>query len=229
VTISFEVLPNPERAAACAAERITEWLGAAIQERGVATLALSGGTTPAAMLSKLAGGDIDWTRVHIFQVDERVVAAEDESRNLRGLLSSLSPAIAESARIHAMPVESDDPAFAASRYSELMKSVAGSPPVLDVVQLGLGADGHTASLVPGDAALDATDDVAVSGAYQGFKRMTLTLPVINRARRRLFLVTGAAKRETLRQLVAGDHSIVGSRVNRESTVIVADEAAGHDG
>jgi len=225
VTISLEVLPNPERAAAHAAERITQWLSAAILERGQATLALSGGTTPAAMLSKFAEDDIDWTRVHVFQVDERVVAADDESRNLRGMIGSLSPRIVESVRIHAMPVESDALGSAAVKYSELLRSVTGLPPVLDVVQLGLGADGHTASLVPGDAALDATDDVAVAGPYQGFERMTLTLPAINRAWRRLFLVTGASKQAALRQLIAGDGSIVASRVARESTVIVADEAA----
>ena len=223
--MALDVLPNPERAAARAAELITEWLDAAISERGIATLALSGGTTPGAMLSKFADQDVDWTCVHIFQVDERVVAAEDESRNLAGVLDSLPGGIVRSSHIHPMPVEAGDLALAAGRYCELLRSVAGSPPVLDVVQLGLGADGHTASLVPGDAALEAAVDVAMIGRYQGFERMTLTLPVINRARRRLFLVTGTSKRDALRQLVAGDRSIVASRVERESTVIVADEAA----
>jgi len=225
VTISLEVLPDAERAAARAAERITQWLGAAILERGMATLALSGGTTPTAMLSKFAEHDLDWARVHVFQVDERIVSVEDESRNLRGMLSSLAPRIVECARIHAMPVESNNLELAAAKYSELLRSIAGSPPVLDAVQLGLGADGHTASLVPGDAALNVADDVAIAARYQGFERMTLTLPAINRARRRLFLVTGAAKSEALHGLLTSDTSIVATRVESCDTWVVTETAA----
>jgi 6-phosphogluconolactonase len=222
----LEVALDADRAAARAASRIAEWLREAIAERGIATLALSGGTTPGAMIGKLADQEVDWTRVHIFQVDERVVAAEDASRNLKGLLDTLSTWIVQSSRVHAMPVEETDLDHAAARYSALLRSVAGAPPVLDVVQLGLGADGHTASLVPGDAALDADSDVATTGAYHGLRRMTLTFPMINRARRRLFLVTGGAKRAALRRLEQADATLVAARVASEETLIVADEEAG---
>jgi len=212
----LEVALDADRAAARAASRIAEWLREAIAERGIATLALSGGTTPGAMIGKLADQEVDWTRVHIFQVDERVVSAEDASRNLKGLLDTLSTWIVQSSRVHAMPVEETDLEHAAARYSAL----------LDVVQLGLGADGHTASLVPGDAALDADSDVATTGAYHGLRRMTLTFPTINRARRRLFLVTGGAKRAALRRLEQADATLVAARVASEETLIVADEEAG---
>lgn len=223
---ALDVLPDAAHAASRAAAYIAEWLNAAIIERGVATLALSGGTTPAKMLEKLAEQGVDWTRVHIFQVDERVVDVNDDSRNLKGILDSLSAGIRRSSRIHAMPVEEREPGLGVAQYSALLRSVAGSPPVLDVVQLGLGADGHTASLVPGDAALDAVDDVAATGRYQGFERMTLTFPIINRARRRIFLVTGDTKRAALSGLAEADASIVATRVVRDGTVIVADDAAG---
>jgi 6-phosphogluconolactonase len=225
--VPLDVLPNADEAASGAAARIAEWLHAAIAARGVATLALSGGTTPARMFTKLAGQNVDWTRVQIYQVDERVVGASDDSRNLKGMLDCLSAGITQSSRIHAMPVEEADLALASARYAESLRSVAGSPPVLDVVQLGLGADGHTASLLPGDAALEADGDVALTGRYQGFERMTLTFSTINRARWRLFLVIGAAKRAALGRLVAADPSIVASHIARDGTVIVADtDAAG---
>jgi 6-phosphogluconolactonase len=125
-----------------------------------------------------------------------------------------------------MPVEAPDVAAAEARYARELESVAGAPPVLDLVHLGLGTDGHTASLVPGDPALDLTgDDVTVTGVYQGHQRMTLTLPALNRARRILWLVTGAEKQPMLARLRAGDHSIPAGRVRREHALILADAAA----
>lgn len=226
--IELEILPSPEQAGARAAARVAGSLRGAIAERGVATLALSGGTTPGLMLAGLADERVEWSRVHIFQVDERVVAAHDASRNLKSMRAALAPGIVQSSRIHEIPVEVGDPELAAVRYTELLRSVVGTPPVLDLVQLGLGADGHTASLVPADAALEADGDVAATGVYQGLRRVTLTFPAINRARERLFLVTGDAKRAALRLLARGDRSAVASRVTPERTVVVADADAAGD-
>lgn len=222
----LEVLPDADRAAARAAAWIAETLSEAIAQRGTASLALSGGTTPATMLRELATQELSWPQVHVFQVDERAVPAGHASRNLRQLLNALSTAV-QSSRIHAMPVEEADLDLAAARYAERLRAVTGTPPVLDLVHLGLGADGHTASLVPGDPALEAETDVVVAGVYQGSRRMTLTLTAINRARRRVFLVTGASKRDALQRLARADASIVAARVATEDTLIVSDEEASH--
>jgi 6-phosphogluconolactonase len=129
-------------------------------------------------------------------------------------------------QIHAMPVETADLQAAATQYALALREIAGSPPVLDLVHLGLGPDGHTASLVPGDAVLDVTDlDVAPTGVYQGRRRMTLTYPTLNRARRVLWVVTGSEKVEMLRRLRDGDVSIPAGRVRREQAVVLADRAA----
>src|SRR5258705_7493126 len=115
-----------------------------------------------------------------------------------------------------MPVEAPDLEAAASRYAETLWAIAGSPPVFDLVHLGLGADGHTASLVPGDPVLDVTDaDVAVTRPYQGRRRMTLTFPIINRSRRVLWLVTGREKAGALVRLRNRDPSIPASCVRQD--------------
>jgi 6-phosphogluconolactonase/glucosamine-6-phosphate isomerase/deaminase len=125
-----------------------------------------------------------------------------------------------------MPVDGPDLEAAAESYARLLQGVAGSPPVLDLVHLGLGPDGHTASLIPGDPVLDVTDaDVALTGAYQGRRRMTLTYPAINRARRILWLVTGAEKAGPLVRLRAADASIPGGRVRQVRALVLADREA----
>jgi 6-phosphogluconolactonase len=125
-----------------------------------------------------------------------------------------------------MPVEEADLASAAERYQRELRAVAGTPPVLDLVQLGLGADGHTASLFAGDPALDVEDaDVAASGPYQGRRRVTLTLPALGRARRILWIVTGAAKADALARLRRGDRGIPAARVRSDRALLLADEAA----
>jgi 6-phosphogluconolactonase/glucosamine-6-phosphate isomerase/deaminase len=125
-----------------------------------------------------------------------------------------------------MPVEAPDLDAAAGRYAAGLEAIAGSPAVLDVVHLGLGADGHTGSLVPGDSVLDVTDaDVALTGEYPGRRRMTLTYPILNRARRVLWVVTGSDKTGPLARLLKGDVSIPGGRVHLGEALILADRAA----
>ena len=190
-------------------------------------LAVSGGHTPWIMLRALANENVPWSGVHLYQVDERVAPAGDPDRNLTHLRESLllhAPLTPE--QVHAMPVESPDLQSAAAQYAVALQKIAGSPPVLDLVHLGLGPDGHTASLVPGDPVLKITDaDVGVTGVYQGRQRMTLTYPALNRARRVLWVVTGSEKVEMLRRLMDGDESIPAGRVRREQALILADRAA----
>jgi 6-phosphogluconolactonase len=221
------VLPDSASAARRAAQFIAADARAATAARGRFSFAVSGGRTPWQMLRALADEDIHWNAVHLFQVDERIAPAGDPDRNLTHIGESLLvQGRLPPAHLHAMPVEAPDVAAAAARYSRELESVAGAPPVLDLVHLGLGTDGHTASLVPGDPALDLTgDDVTVTGVYQGHQRMTLTLPALNRARRILWLVTGAEKQPMLARLRAGDHSIPAGRVRREHALILADAAA----
>ena len=200
----------------------------AIAARGRFSLALSGGSTPWRMLGCLAPGDLDWERVEVFQVDERVAPAGSEERNLTHLEAGLARRVPLPARqVHAMPVDAADLDGAARAYAARLRAVTGEPALLDLVHLGLGADGHTASLVPGDTVLETRDaEVAMTAApYRGRRRMTLTRPVLDRARVLLWLVTGAGKADVLRRLHEGDPGIPAGRVSRERAVVFADRAA----
>jgi 6-phosphogluconolactonase len=190
-------------------------------------LAISGGATPWLAFSALAEEDVPWDRVHLFQVDERVAPSGNPARNYFHLKEALIDRIAiPSANVHPMPGEEEDLDAGARRYEAILRQIAGTPPVLDLVQLGLGEDGHTASLFPGDAALLVIDaDVAVTGLHRGWRRMTLTFPAINRARCILWLVTGAGKAVALERLRAGDRSIPAGRVRSDRAVLLADTAA----
>jgi 6-phosphogluconolactonase len=225
--MKVEVLKDADSVARAAAAIISADAREAIAARGRFILAVSGGQTPWIMLRELAEKDIPWARVHVFQVDERVAPAGHSDRNLTHIYESLlqlAPLRPE--QMHAMPVEAADVEAASVQYAMALRGVAGSPPVLDVVHLGLGPDGHTASLVPGDAVLDVIDkDVALTGVYQGRRRMTLTYPTINRARRILWVVTGSQKVEMLRRLQEGDVSIPAGRVHRDQALLLADRAA----
>ena len=226
-SLSIEVLDDPDRVARRAAGFVAAEARAAVSARGRFVLAVSGGTTPWQMLRALANEVVPWPSFHIVQVDERVAPPGDADRNLTHLRESLlEHAPLAQGQIYPMPVEDADLANAAMCYAKTLERLAGAPPVLDLVHLGLGPDGHTASLVPGDPVLDVHDaDVAITGVYQGRRRMTLTYPVLERARRILWLVTGGNKTEMLRRLREGDPSIPAGRVHNPNMVVLADRAA----
>jgi 6-phosphogluconolactonase len=221
------VFDGDEATAQQAAALIASKARDAIAARSRACLALSGGRTPWIMMRALATQEVPWGDVHIFQADERVAppgSADRTLTHLRETLLSLTALRPE--QVHPMPVDDDDLVAAAQRYEATLKQVAGTPPVLDLVHLGLGPDGHTASLVPKDPALEVTAaDVTISGPYQGHRRMTLTYPILNRAETVLWLVTGAGKAEALKRLYTGDTGIPAGRVRRDRAVILADKPA----
>jgi len=223
----IHVLSTPELAAERAAEWLRTEVGRACAQRGRCLIALSGGRTPWRMLRDLQRLRVHWHDVQVFQVDERVVAENDERRNARQIAELLvAPAMLRASQLHAMPVERSDLQEGALEYARLLMEHGGEPPVLDVVQLGLGADGHTASLVPGDRLLEVRDrDVGISVPYQGVPRMTLTFRVLDAARHRLWLVTGADKAQALRKLWDGDASVPAGRVARDSAFVFTDSAA----
>jgi 6-phosphogluconolactonase len=225
--MKIEVLKDAEAVAREAAAIIAADARAAVAERGRYVLAVSGGHTPWLMLRALAGENVPWDSLHLVQVDERVAPAGHADRNLTHLRESLlEHAPLREGQIHAMPVESSDLAGAAKQYAAILSGIAGSPPVLDLVHLGMGPDGHTASLVPGDPALEVMDaDVAATGIYQGRHRLTLTYPLINRSRRILWLVTGDEKAGMLVRLRNQDISIPAGRVNQEAALVLADRGA----
>ena len=228
--VKTEILPDPGAVAMRAAERIAQAARNAVAERGRCALAFSGGTTPWLAVRALGEEDVPWERVHLFQVDERDAPAGDPERNFSHLKESLIDRIPIPAvNVHPMPVEEEDLEAGARRYEAILRGIAGTPPVLDLVQLGLGEDGHTASLFPGDVALQVIDaDVAVGGLHKGRRRMTLTFPAIDRARCILWLVTGAGKSDALRRLRAGDRSIPAGRVRSDRAILLADTAAAGD-
>ena len=222
-----EMLTDEAAVARRAAALIAEEARAASRARGRFIFAVSGGHTPWLMLRALADEDVPWEAVHLAQVDERVAPPGDPDRNLTHLRESLlAHAPLRPARIHAMPVDSPDLQAAAKQYALTLREIAGSPPLLDLCHLGLGPDGHTASLVPGDPVLEVADaDVALTGAYQGRRRMTLTYPMLNRSRRVLWVVTGAEKAPSLARLLAGDRSVPAGRVSQDHALAVTDNAA----
>jgi 6-phosphogluconolactonase len=178
------------------------------------------------MLRNLVNEDVPWIGMQIVQVDERIAPAGHADRNLTHICESLDHAPFPMKQIHAMPVESTDLEEAAAAYSLVLNQLAGSPPILDLVHLGLGPDGHTASLVPHDHVLHVADqDIALTGIYQGRRRMTLTYPILNRSRRILWVVTGEEKSDMLARLVKADPSIPAGRIRQEQALVLADSGA----
>jgi 6-phosphogluconolactonase len=224
--MNMEVRDSVDSAAETAAKIIADGAARAIAARGRFVLAVSGGHTPWLMLRALAAEKVDWSAVHIVQVDERVAIAGHPDRNLTHLHTSFLDHVPVKPQLHAMPVESEDLEKAAAEYEETLRQIAGTPPVLDMVTLGLGFDGHTASLVPGDPVLKVTDrDVAVTGYYQERMRMTLTYPILNRTREILWVITGEEKAGILRRFLEGDASIPAAEIRRLRAIVVADQAA----
>lgn len=213
----LKVSPDADAVAASAAEYVAVLARGAVAARGRFTFAVSGGHTPWAMFAALAAKDVPWADVDIFQVDERVASDGNPDRNLTHLRASLGSA---PALVHPMPVTDPDLSMAAAAYATAL------PQRFDLVHLGLGPDGHTASLVPGDPVLAVNDMlVAVTQPYQGHPRMTLTYPALARADQLLWLVAGADKRDPLARLLAGDTSIPAGRVTAARSLVLADAAA----
>jgi 6-phosphogluconolactonase len=227
IFMKLEIFADAEAVAQQAAAILAAEARASVARRGRFVFAVSGGHTPWVMLRALAEEVVPWDKVHLVQVDERVAPPGDPDRNSTHLRESLldhAPLPPE--QVYAMPVELTDLEEAARQYAATLAKIAGTPPVLDLIHLGLGPDGHTASLVPGDPVLQVHDaDVAVTGIYQGRRRITLTYPLINRAQRLLWLVTGSEKAGMLVRLRDGDQSIPGGRVNPERALVLADRAA----
>ena len=218
--IELEVAGDEKAASRRAAELIAAAGDEAAAERGRFAFAMSGGRSPWAMLAIL--GELEgmpWDRTELFQVDERVAAPGDEARNLTHMVLGLS--MDHQATLRPMPVTQRDLDAAAREYE------ASLPDRLDLVHLGLGPDGHTASLVPNDPVLDVSDRrVAITEtAYQDHRRMTLTYPALDDARRIVWLVTGPDKPDALQKLLDGDESIPAARVHNDNVIVVADEAA----
>jgi 6-phosphogluconolactonase len=225
--MEFEILNDADAVARRAADILAADAREAVQLRGQFNVAVSGGHTPWVMLRNLADEDIPWEKIHVFQIDERIAPAGDPDRNLTHLRESLlEHAPIDPEHIHPMPVDMPDPQAAADDYQRTLRDVIGNPPILDVAHLGMGPDGHTASLVPGDPALTVMNtDVALTGVYMGRRRVTLTYPILNRSRRILFLITGKEKDKMLSKLLAADSSIPSGRIRQDNTVILADRDA----
>jgi 6-phosphogluconolactonase len=213
----LEVSPDAGAVAARAATHVAALARTAVAEHGRFTFAVSGGRTPWAMFAELASEEMPWADTELFQVDERVAPDGDPDRNLTNLKAAIGAA---PARVHPMPVNDPDLDAAAAAYATVL------PQRFDLVHLGLGPDGHTASLVPGDPVLEVTDAlVGVTQPYQGHRRMTLTYPALARADEVLWLVTGPDKQDALAKLLAGDESIPAGRVLATHSLVMADAAA----
>jgi len=222
-----EILSTSDAVAARAAQIIASDARAAVAARRRFVMAVSGGRTPWQMLRALANEEMPWANVHVVQVDERIAPAGDKDRNLTHLCESLlSHAPIPENQIHAMPVEAADLDQACRDYTALLNSICGNPAVIDLTHLGLGPDGHTASLIPGDPVCEVHDaEVALTGLYQNRRRMTLTYPILNRSRHVLWVVTGAEKAPMLPRLLAGDAGIPAGPIAQANATLLADAPA----
>lgn len=224
--MKIHVEPDADRlASACAA-----WIGKqarrALADRNTFSLALSGGRGPRPLFEALAREKIDWQRVQLFQVDERAAPPDSPDRNFHAIHALLvEHAGIPAEQVHPMPVERENLEAAAADYAATLERVLGPGRVLDLVHLGLGADGHTASLLPGDPAADSGAPVIVSMEYQGFRRLSLSYPLLSAARRRSWFVTGAAKSAVLPRVIDGDRAVPAGRIERRDTLFFVDRSA----
>ncbi|MBL0057834.1 MAG: 6-phosphogluconolactonase [Elusimicrobia bacterium] len=222
-----ESLSTPWAVAKRGAAIVAEESRAAVAARGQFLLALSGGKSPWKMILSLAKESVPWEHVHVFQVDERVAPEGHPDRNLttlREILLTQTPLTEP--QIHAMPVDDEDLVTGAALYAQTLRTLAGTPALLDLVTLGLGVDGHTASLIPGDPALEAKDrDVALTEPHFGRPRITLTYPILNRARRILWIVTGEEKAKMIKRLLNADPAIPAGLIRQDNATLVIDETA----
>jgi len=226
--MQIEIFPDAGAAARAGAVIIADAARDAVAARGRFFLAVSGGKNPWEMLKMLASEELPWEGIHIFQIDERIAPEGDSDRNLTHLLESLKSAPIPPGNIHAMPVNDADPFQGARDYEKVLADLCGEPPMLDLAHLGLGPDGHTASLIPGDPVLDVEDrDVALTGPYQGRERMTLTYPMINRSRAILWLATGAEKAPMIARLQAADPGIPAGRIEQSKALLLTDAVLWH--
>jgi 6-phosphogluconolactonase len=223
----IQIFPDPDSVARAGAAFIASEARNSIALRGRFLAAISGGRTPWQMLRELTILDLPWSKIYVMQVDERIAPSGHADRNLTNLHQILMRGTTLlPGHLHPMPVNSPELEAAAAEYARMLQQLAGQPPILDLIHLGLGSDGHTASLIPSDPVLKITDrDVALTGEYQGRRRMTLTYPMLNRARRLLWIVTGAGKSGALRRLQAEDTSIPAARVSRDRALVLADGPA----
>jgi len=228
--MDIQIFSDAEEVANEAAKLIAMIARQSVEERGRFVLAVSGGRTPWQMLRALGKEELPWKSVHVFQVDERIAPLGHPDRNLTHLCDCLlgnSPIIEH--HIYAMPVEWNDLEFASGEYCDMLSEHAGSPSIIDLVHLGLGTDGHTASLVPEDSVLEISDhDVAITDIYQGRQRMTLTYPIINRSRNIMWVITGAEKAPMLKRLLIADSSIPAGRISQDKAFVLADRNAAGD-
>ncbi len=222
----IEIFQDADAVAREGARLIAAAARSSIAERGIFNFAVSGGRTPWVMLRELASVPLPWAQVHVFQIDERIAPEGDKDRNLTHLMESLEGSSIPPENIHAMPVNATDPGQACRSYEETLEKFAGIPATLDLAHLGLGPDGHTASLVPGDPVLKVRDrDVALTAPYQGRNRMTLTYPMINRSRAILWLATGDEKAPMIERLKHGDPTIPGGNIAQQNAILLADALA----
>lgn len=228
--MKIEIFADENEVARAAAGIIAAEARKAVAKRGRFLMAVSGGRTPWAMLRDLASEEVPWNDVHLFQIDERIAPEGDPDRNLSHLHDSLfvnSPgALIPRENIHAMNVTAGDPFAGAAEYEKTLQKLCGNPAVLDLAHLGLGPDGHTASLIPGDPVLQVRDrDVSITGEYQRRRRMTLTYPMINRSRMILWLATGSEKAPMIVRLKAADPLIPAGLVEQGNALLLADKSA----
>jgi 6-phosphogluconolactonase len=222
-----ELFPTADQVAAGAAAYLEQEIRFALTHQKSFSLAISGGRTPWEMLKILSKADLPWKRVNLFQVDERVAPDGHADRNLTQLFQAIAgtPMVTQ-LRIFPMPVLAEDLEEGCREYTQVLDEVTEGKG-LDLIHLGLGSDGHTASLVPGDGVMEVQDRLVActQNTYQGRIRMKLTYPLLNGAKQLLWIVTGIEKQEMVQRLLKQDPSIPAGKIRQENALLMVDKAA----